>query len=93
MSPKLRVWLANPHMSDSSDLRYFINLVFCTLVQKWTNFAHRPLGFGFRVFQGFQLGFLVSQDINVVQLYFWGYFITISLKSLGFIKLGYVLPL
>jgi hypothetical protein len=26
-----------------------------------TVFAHRPLGFAFRVFQGFNLGFLVSQ--------------------------------
>jgi hypothetical protein len=28
MSPKLRVWLVNSHMSDSNDLRYLFNLVF-----------------------------------------------------------------
>jgi hypothetical protein len=33
-------------------LKILIWLGFCTLVQKWTNFAHRSLGFGFRVFQG-----------------------------------------
>jgi hypothetical protein len=28
MSPKLRVWLVNSHMSDPNDLRYLFNLVF-----------------------------------------------------------------
>jgi hypothetical protein len=28
MGPKLRVWLANSHMSDPNDLGYPINLVF-----------------------------------------------------------------
>jgi hypothetical protein len=28
MSPKLRVWLVNSHMSDPIDLRYLFNLVF-----------------------------------------------------------------
>jgi hypothetical protein len=33
------------------------------------------------------MGFLVSQGINVIQLYFWGHFMTISLKPLGFFSI------
>jgi hypothetical protein len=28
MNSNLRVWLPNSHLSESSDLKYFINLVF-----------------------------------------------------------------
>jgi hypothetical protein len=28
LSPKLRVWLVNSHMSDPNDLSYLFNLVF-----------------------------------------------------------------
>jgi hypothetical protein len=28
MNPNLRVWLPTSHLSEPSDLRYFINLVF-----------------------------------------------------------------
>jgi hypothetical protein len=31
--------------------------------------------------------------INVIQIYFWEYFMIISQKFLGFLNLGYVLPL
>jgi hypothetical protein len=55
-------------------LKNLIWLGFCTLVQKWTNFAHRPLGFSFRVFPGFQLGFLVSQGYKCDSTLFLGIF-------------------
>jgi hypothetical protein len=47
------------------------------------------LGFS-RVSNG---GFWYPRGINVIQLYSWEYFMTISLKLLGFLNLGYVLPL
>jgi hypothetical protein len=52
LSPNLKFWIANSPSCEPYDLGYPINLVFGTLAQKWTNFAHRPLGFSFRVFQG-----------------------------------------
>jgi hypothetical protein len=52
LSPNLRVWLSSPHICEPIDFKYLLSLVFCTLTQKWANFAHKPLGFGFRVFQG-----------------------------------------
>jgi hypothetical protein len=52
ISPKLRVWVANLHNCEPYDLRHLIIMVFCTLVQKCTNFALSPLGFRFRAFQG-----------------------------------------
>jgi hypothetical protein len=58
-----------------------------------TVFAHRPLGFGLRVFQGFKWGFWYPRGINVIQVYSWKHFMTTPLKLLGFLNLGYVLPL
>lgn len=51
LSPKFRVWLSSPHNCEPIDFKYLFGLV-CTLAQKWANFAYKPLGFGFRVFQG-----------------------------------------
>jgi hypothetical protein len=42
---------------------------FDTLVQMCTVFAHRPLGFGFRVSR-VQMGFLVSQGYKCGENYF-----------------------
>jgi hypothetical protein len=56
-------------------------------------FAHRPLGFGLRVFQGSNGGFWYLRTINVIQVSSWENFMTISLKLLGFLTLGYILPL
>jgi hypothetical protein len=61
---------------------------FYTLVQMCTVFAHRPQGFSFRVFQGSNGDFWYLRGINVIQLYFWEYFMTIPLKLLGFLNLG-----
>jgi hypothetical protein len=61
---------------------------FYTLVQRFIIFAHKPLGFGFRVFQGSNLGFWYPKGIKVIQVYFWGHFMTFTLKSLGFLNLG-----
>jgi hypothetical protein len=69
MNPNLRVWLPNSHLSESSVLRYFINLVFCTLVQMCINFAHKPLGFSFRVFHGSNGDFWYLKGMNVSQVY------------------------
>jgi hypothetical protein len=66
---------------------------FYTLVQIYTVFAHMPLGFGLRVFQGSNGGFWYLRGINVIQVYSWEHFMTIPLKLLGFLNLGYVLPL
>jgi hypothetical protein len=57
-----------------------------------TVLAHRPLGFGLRVFQGSNGGFRYLRGINVIQVYSWEHFMTIPLKLLGFLNLGYVLP-
>jgi hypothetical protein len=57
-----------------------------------TVFAHRPLGFGLRVFQGSNGGFWCLRGINVIQVHSWGHFMTIPLKLLGFLNLGYILP-
>jgi hypothetical protein len=57
-----------------------------------TIFAHRPLGFGFRVFQGSNGGFWYLRGINVIQVHSWEHFMTIPLKLLGFLNLGYVFP-
>jgi hypothetical protein len=55
-------------------------------------FAHRPLGFGLWVFQGSNGSFWCLRGINVIQVYSWEHFMTIPLKLLGFLNLGYVLP-
>jgi hypothetical protein len=57
-----------------------------------TAFAHRPLGFGFRVFKGSNGGFWYLRGINVIQVHSWEHFMTIPLKLLGFLNLGHVLP-
>jgi hypothetical protein len=61
---------------------------FDTLVQMCTIFAHRPLGFGFRVFQGFKWGFWYLRGINVIQVHFWEHFMTIPLRFFRFSQLG-----
>ena len=61
---------------------------FDTLVQMCTVFAHRPLGFGLRVFQGSNGGFWCLRGINVIQVHSWEHFVTIPLKLLGFLNLG-----
>jgi hypothetical protein len=58
-----------------------------------TVFAHRSLGFGLRVFQGSNGGFWYPRGINVIQVHSWEHFMTIPLKLLDFLNLGYVLPL
>jgi hypothetical protein len=57
-----------------------------------TIFAHRPLGFGLRVFQGSNGSFWYLRGINVIQVHSWEHFMTIPLKLLGFLNLGYILP-
>jgi hypothetical protein len=66
---------------------------FYTLVQRCINFAHKPLGFRLRVFQGSHGDFWYPRGIKVIQVHSWEHFVTISLKPLSFLNLGYVLPL
>jgi hypothetical protein len=61
---------------------------FYTLVQMCTVFAHRPLGFGLRGFQGSNGVFGYLRGINVIQVHSWEHFMTIPLKILGFLHLG-----
>jgi hypothetical protein len=53
-----------------------------------TVFAHRPLGFGFSVFQDSNVGFWYLRCINVIQVSSWEHFMTIPLKLLGFSQFG-----
>jgi hypothetical protein len=57
-----------------------------------TIFAHRPLGFGLRVFQGSKGGFWYPRGIHVIQVHSWEHFMTIPLKLLGFLNLGKFTP-
>jgi hypothetical protein len=58
-----------------------------------THFAHKPLGFSFRVFEGSNGDFWYPRGIKVIQVHSCEHFVTIPLKLLGFLRLGYVLPL
>jgi hypothetical protein len=57
-----------------------------------TIFAHRPLGFGLRFFQGSKGGFWYPRGINVIQVHSWEHFMTIPLELLGFLNLGKFTP-
>jgi hypothetical protein len=61
---------------------------FYTLVQRFTTFAHKPLGFSFRVFLGFQLGFLVSQGYKCDSTLFLWSFYDFYPKAFRFSQLG-----
>jgi hypothetical protein len=43
-------------------------------------FAHRPLGFGLRVFLGSNGGFWYLRGINVIQVHYWEHFVIVLLK-------------
>jgi hypothetical protein len=60
---------------------------FDTLVQMCTVFAHRPLGFTFRVFHGSN-GVLVSQGYKYDSNSFLGTFYDYSPKAFRFSQLG-----
>jgi hypothetical protein len=51
------------------------------------NFAHKPLGFSFRVFQGSNGDFWYPRGTKVIQVHFWEHFMTIPLRLLGFLNL------
>jgi hypothetical protein len=61
---------------------------FYILVQRFITFAHKPLGFGFRVFPGFQFGFLVSQGYKSDSSLFLVSFYDFYPKAFRFSQLG-----